>query len=127
MAFLIVEPTGIEHYVSPALEIGAKHLKYYVHTDPDVRIARLKTRMNSDIKAALTNSANAQDVIRVVNTHMDRLQSMLTHELNWGTAANWDRTLFGDKPPQSNLMIILQDVARLNARINAEHIYSFSE
>ena len=122
LAFLIVEPSGIDHYVKPALDVGALHLKYYIHTDPDVRLQRFKQRVLTDVEMAATsdmtrrkmgNHANSME--KVLMGHMDRLVAMMTAELQWGTATNWTRTLFGEKTPEENLKIILRDVdAALN-------------
>lgn len=125
VAFLIVEATGIEHYVKPALDAGAKHLKYYIHTDFDIRLQRLKDRMNKDIEMEMSSTlimdkTKIQRVQKTINSHMDRLHSMLTVEQSWAQAAQWDRILFGDKHPDENTQIILNDLEKINtARIQA--------
>ena len=120
LAFLIVEPSGIDHYVKPALDIGARHLKYFIHTDPEVRLQRFTQRVLSDVKmakAADNNSArmgkSADHTEKVVVSHLDRLISMFTEERKWSTSAEWDRILFGEKSPEYNLDIILSDVKKI--------------
>lgn len=123
MAFLIVEPSGIDHYVKPALEMGAGHLKYYVHTDPEVRIERFKNRVEQDLSKALSQCSDA-DVFgcssKVVKTALSRFQVMLTTEMQWGTAAKWDRILFGETDPKENVDIILSDAKKLFKKLNEE-------
>lgn len=123
MAFLIVEPSGIDHYVKPALEMGAGHLKYYVHTDPEVRIERFKNRVEQDLSKALSQCSDA-DVFKcsckIVKTALSRFQVMLTTEMQWGTAAKWDRILFGENDPKENVNIILSDAKKLFKKLNEE-------
>lgn len=122
-AFLIVEPSGIDHYVQPALDMGSLHLKYYIHTDPAVRLERFKARVLADVQAAGEQDANMQRmgmqqnfVKKALSSHMDRLVGMMTEEVKWGTMHNWDRTLFGDQHPSVNVEIILNDIGRLQVR-----------
>lgn len=121
LTFLIVEPSGIDHYVKPALDVGAVHLKYYIHTDPEVRIQRFRERALRDISEAISFDIQTarydsalekpcNDTIKTISSAFDRFKLMLTTEMNWGQAATWDRILFGDKPPAENLEIILRDV-----------------
>jgi guanylate kinase len=123
MAFLIVEPSGIDHYVKPALDMGAGHLKYYVHTDPEVRFERFKNRVEQDLSKALSQCSDA-DVYncscKIVKTALSRFQVMLTTEMQWGTAAKWDRILFGESDPKENVEIILSDVKKLFKKLNEE-------
>lgn len=123
MAFLIVEPSGIDHYVKPALEMGAGHLKYYVHTDPEVRIERFKKRVNDDLFKELNKRSDQDSFTRaakVLNTSLSRFQLMLTTEMQWGTAAKWDRILFGETDPKENVNIILSDAKKLFTKLNEE-------
>lgn len=119
LAFLIVEPSGIDHYVKPALEAGALHLKYYVHTDPEVRIQRFKNRVITDVQSAAEEDANlkrmgrpAHAVEKTLSGHIDRLVAMHTEEKFWFTSVPWDRVLFGTDSPEHNLRIIMEDVKR---------------
>lgn len=120
MAFLIVEPTGIDHYVRPASEIGALHYKTYVHTDPQIRMKRFRERVEADMLRTLGNAFlqkgtifNHEMVLKEVRTALNRQQQMLTEEMQWATMHNWDRILFGDAKPEENLKIILDDVQKL--------------
>jgi guanylate kinase len=119
VAFLIVEPSGIDHYVKPALDAGAIHLKYYIHTDPQIRLERFKQRVAADLRDAIIADENARRMgkfagaaDKTVASHMDRLVAMLTEELKWGTMYKWDRILFGEKEPAYNLDIIMSDVRK---------------
>ena len=118
IAFLIVEPSGIEHYAQPAIDSGALHLKFYIHTNPEIRIARFKTRVANDIWHAMnvpndkSKSIASDQVQKIVAAHFDRFNSMLTEELDWGTRAQWDRTLFGEQEPAVNLKIMLDHIAK---------------
>ncbi len=121
IAFLIVEPSGIEHYVAPAVELGALHLKYYIHTDFEVRLERFKKRLEADVDKALGKRTNGNvveeqykrdSVQKIISSYTDRLVAMTTEENKWGAAAQWDRTLFGTSAPEDNLKIILSDVEK---------------
>lgn len=119
LVFLIVEPSGIDHYVKPAIDAGALHLKYYIHTDPDVRLERFKQRVLADVQSAGEADANlrrmgkpATVVEKTLSSHIDRLVSMYTEEKSWFTMAHWDRVLFGTDTPEHNLRIIMNDVKR---------------
>lgn len=121
IAFLIVEPNGIEHYVAPALEQGALHLKYYIHTDFEVRFERFKERMAADVDGALSKRTNGniveeqskRDAVqKIITSYTDRLVAMTTEECKWGAAVQWDRVLFGVNSPEDNLKIILSDVEK---------------
>ena len=123
IAFLIVEPSGIDHYVKPALDVGAVWLKYYIHTDPAVRTKRFLDRMMKDVLNAISadilcgkmdshfNEPSAK-TMKTITSYFDRQRAMLTEEMHWGQKAQWSRTLFGDKEPAYNLDIILNDVRK---------------
>ena len=124
LAFLIVEPSGIDHYVQPAIDAGARHIKYYVYTDPAERLSRFKLRVGADIGEALSKRTNGNlleetmksDEVRAkINSSFDRFHSMLTEEKHWGTMHHWDRTLFGTSTPEYNLSIIMRDVEKAQA------------
>jgi guanylate kinase len=121
VAFLIVEPSGIDHYVQPALDIGAIHLKYFIYVDPEVRLERFTARVQADIKKAYSlnfsntlqnNVREREDIQKIVSTSLKRLTAMLTEEKRWGTVTNWTRTLFGTDAPEKNLEIISADCAK---------------
>jgi len=123
VAFLIVEPSGIDNYVKPALDAGAIHLKYYIHTDMDVRLERFKKRILSDVTTASEAHANLKRMGKQSNTiektlfsHIDRLVSMYTEEKNWFASVQWDRVLFGVDLPENNLNIILEDIKKISGR-----------
>jgi len=112
IAFLIVEPTGVEHYAKPAVDVGALHMTVYVDVPLDVRLARFRTRaMNDIIKAAGTMELG--EIEKAVNTVLKRQQSMLTEELSWHTAAKWDLTIDGRDTPEKNLELILNKVGEM--------------
>lgn len=123
IAFLIVEPSGIDHYVKPAVDVGAIWLKYYIHTDPQVRMERFIDRMMKDVHNAvkadiLCGKVDSQftepsaKTLKTVMSYFDRQKAMLTEEMQWGTKANWTRTLFGEKSPEENLTIIQNDIRK---------------
>ena len=123
IAFLIVEPSGIEHYAKPAKDVGAHHLKYFVHTDIETRLVRFKKRMENDLLKINPEGGHLHyfsqplEVLqKIVNIYFDRQRVMLTDEMKWGQAAQWDRFLFGEMDPEKNLAIILRDVEKLHAR-----------
>lgn len=127
VAFLIVEPGGIDHYTQPAKDAGAIHLKYFIHTDMDIRLERLKKRMRADIQQAIIDDSMQQTmatmigrtaalpllsdtIVSAMNPHFDRMAAMLTSEQKWFQMADWTRVLFGKDNPENNLQIILNDV-----------------
>jgi len=123
LAFLIVEPSGIDHYVKPAKDVGALHYKAYVHVDPELRLRRFQERCVADMRKAMlafatpTGAVAAEGlVIKQLNTALSRMKTMLTEEMQWGTMHDWDRTLFGTENPKANLDIILKDVENLKKR-----------
>ena len=127
LAFLIVEPTGLEHYAKPALDSGAKWLKYYVHTDVEVRMERFYERMMQDIGDDIRNDIrngyidswnfdSSSRSAKTIKSYFDRHTAMLTSEVNWGTATDWTRIIFGTDDPKHNLEIILKDVEKCRER-----------
>ena len=121
-AFLIVEPSGIDHYVKPALDVGALHLKYFVWTPLDVRLQRFKDRLEADVLkltagGTVTPSALQSTVRKTLRVGLDRLHAMYTSEEEWVKMNLWDRMLFGEKTsPEENLAIIREDLKNLRER-----------
>ena len=126
IAFLIVEPSGIDHYAKPAIDAGAEHLKFYVHVDPSVRQQRFMDRAMKDIEQALAADAanikvNAQFsskdalVLSTFKSYMDRQRAVCTVESQWYSMVQWDRILFGTESPEINLKIILDTVKQRRA------------
>lgn len=121
LAFLIVEPSGIDHYVQPAKNVGAKHLKYFIHTPQDLVLQRFKLRMVADIDkhflnwlaAAEYGDTDAYDPTSIPLSYVMRLQNILTFESSWYQMAPWDRVLMGIDRPEDNVKIILSDVKKL--------------
>lgn len=121
IAFLIVEPTGIEHYAAPAIEVGALHYKAFIHVDPEVRMQRFKERAKQDLAKAIARNyfdeGNYEtlkaDCFAAQATSISRLEQMLTTEMKWFQVAQWDRVLFGEALPEENLQIILDDIKKL--------------
>jgi guanylate kinase len=119
-AFLIVEPTGIDHYVQPALDMGAVWLKYFVYSKPAVLVERFKRRFDADVLKALDSDIAAaaygdkygtgDKVVSTVKTYTDRLIHLLGPEATWFEAKQWDGILYGDKHPIENLKIIDADI-----------------
>lgn len=107
LAFLIVEPIGIDHYVAPALEVGATHLKVFVDAPEDLRIQRMRERLCADLKAAVDKN-NAELAAECALTHFNRTVSMLTHERMWRSLVEWDLVLDGTEHPAENLAKILR-------------------
>jgi guanylate kinase len=109
-AFLIVEPSGIDHYVKPALDMGAVWLKYFVYTKPEVLVERFKKRFEKDVAKAVNAGASTDGVVGVVKSYTDRLIHLLGPEAEWFHAKQWDGILYGDKHPVENLKIIDADI-----------------
>lgn len=122
MAFLVCEPSGIDHYVKPALDVGALHFKVFVHVDPEVRLKRFRERAIADMSRkhfdsyAQSNTLNATDmIIKEFNTSLNRLTAMLTEETNWFQMHQWDQVVFGVEKPEVNVEIILNAVEKMRA------------
>lgn len=113
-AFLIVEPTGIDHYVKPALDMGAKWLKYFIYIKPEVLVERFKKRFQKDVEYALKTQP-PEIVLSTVSAYTDRLIHLLGPEASWFESQQWDGILYGHKHPAENLGIIQADILyRLN-------------
>jgi guanylate kinase len=114
-AFLIVEPTGINHYVKPALDLGAEWLKYFVYVNLDTRMKRFKSRFESDLRRAveiakLENDGDREGILNIARTYTDRLIFALGPEKSWLDMHSWTRVLKGDDSPAENLRWILRDI-----------------
>ncbi len=115
MAFLIIQPVGMEEYVHCALEMGAMHVKYFVDCPEEIRIARFTERVAADVKLAsvITNRLQRLKTIdKLVSTHMTRFHTMITHESNWKNLHEWDMVLDGIAHPAKNLVRIVSDISR---------------
>jgi guanylate kinase len=118
VAFLIVEPSGIEHYAAPAIEVGALHLKTYVSVDPALRLQRFKDRAAKDLEKAVIQNHEDYAALKAATfkaqfASLSRLETMLTVEKNWFQLCHWDVVLNGDAHPSENLKAILHNVDKL--------------
>ena len=123
IAFLIVEPTGIDHYVKPALDVGASHLKVWIDVPLAVRIKRFAERLGNDvyqqverdIAAARLDSqyeADQSGTVRTMKAGLDRLYAMGSVEQEWHDMVQWDLELSGESSPQFNLKQIMKLVKK---------------
>lgn len=119
IAFLIVEPTGIDHYAAPAIEAGALHYKTFIYVDPVVRMQRFRERAKQDLAKTISMNYDCDyDALKIAClktqlVSLSRLEQMLTTEVKWFEVSQWDRVLFGEEPPEENLKIILKDIEKL--------------
>lgn len=125
VAFLIVEPSGIDHYAAPAVEVGALHFKAFVSVDPAIRLARFKERSLKDMeKAVIQNhedyAALKAATVKAQTVALARLEQMLTTETKWFQMCQWDAVLDGNAEPVNNLHAILHHVAKMRAKANLE-------
>lgn len=112
LAFLIVEPSGIDHYAKPATDIGATHYKIFIETPLETRVERFKARTFEDIRVA-TEAGDGELVDKHVNAYFKRLESMLTYELTWKDMASWSRVIDGRHTTKYNLDLILDDISTI--------------
>lgn len=113
LAFLIVEPEGIDHYVAPALAVGAQHLKFFVDVPLETRLDRLEARVLQDIleiseyfDSYYSSNVKAKaeaDLEKTIASYTTRLQSVLGKELSWKAMHQWDGILNGDVHPSINV------------------------
>ena len=112
IAFLIVEPTGVEHYAKPAVDAGASHMTVYVDVPLEVRLERFKARSMKDLIAAIGDGSDEEAPIEALETILKRHKSMLTEELTWHTASEWDLIVDGRDSPADNLKKILDKITK---------------
>jgi len=112
IAFLIVEPTGVEHYAKPAVDAGASHMTVYVDVPLEVRLERFKSRSTKDLVAAIGDGSDEEAPIKALETILKRHKSMLTEELTWHTASEWDLIVDGRDSPEVNLKKILDKITK---------------
>lgn len=111
LTFLIVEPTGIDHYVQPALDVGARHLKIFVDTPYDIRMSRFMKRFLQDLREICNSSpVDIDKISKCVNTNNSRLESMTAQEQTWKNMHEWDLIIDGQVDPKINLQKILTTV-----------------
>lgn len=122
LTFLIVEPSGIDHYVKPALDVGAIHLKYFITVPQDIRIQRFKKRLDDDLAQIMDTTVNGKNeeiakrcaVQACVEAGLKRYKAMLTVEPGWIDMAAWDGILSGLDSPNHNLSVILGKIQQMN-------------
>jgi guanylate kinase len=110
LAFLIVEPSGIDHYAKPATDIGAHHLKVWVDVPLATRLARFNERSQKDLAKAIGDGSDYEAPAKALNTILKRHTSMLTEEMEWYDMALWDVELNGTDTPGDNLDTIMKQV-----------------
>jgi guanylate kinase len=121
LTFLIVEPSGIDHYVKPALDVGAIHLKYFITAPQSIRLERFKKRLDDDLGQIIHRHAyrdddtmKAEDIRKCVEAGLKRYKAMLTVEPTWIDMAVWDGVLSGLDSPEHNLAMILGKIQQMN-------------
>ena len=122
LTFLIVEPSGIDHYVKPALDVGAIHLKYFINVPQNIRLDRFKKRLDEDLAAVMDRRTyTAHDEIekkcqiqKCVEAGLKRYKAMLTVEPGWIDMAAWDGVLSGLDTPEHNLALIQAKIQQTN-------------
>lgn len=117
MAFLVVEPGGIDHYAKPAIDAGAVHVKAYVHTKPEVRLERFKKRCDQDMIKAIAKSDDyvvlRDAVLKAQAVALSRMEQMLGPEMKWYEMHHWDAVVDGEKSAEENLTAIKWHVNRI--------------
>lgn len=131
IAFLIVEPTGIDHYVKPALDIGAVHLSYFIEVPDEVRYYRFKCRINKDLRNEVKKALDTVEILArqstdkvafgyghtkvksIIDASAVRLEAMMTKETKWKDMHAWTRVLSGLETAEANLDIIISDVKNI--------------
>jgi len=106
VAFLVVEPEGIDHYAAPALEVGALWLRYFIEVPEFIRITRFTDRFVRDVQKCTDPKAQRA----VIDNYIGRFYNMITRETKWKDMHSWNRVLSGSDEPSLNLAQIMKDV-----------------
>lgn len=108
LTFLIVEPTGIDHYVKPALDVGARHFKVFIDTSYETRIKRFFKRFVNDLEVMIKNhDLTTNEIANCVNVNNSRFDAINEQEKHWKGMHQWDLILDGTIHPEENLRKIL--------------------
>lgn len=119
IAFLIVEPFGMEEYVKYAKSIGARHISVFVDAPYEERVARFTARVQQDLardlakwEGQLVHPDMVAGISKFLNATLARHQAMHTVESQWKAQHAWDIILGGLDSPEFNLLKI-QDYLQL--------------
>jgi guanylate kinase len=126
LTFLIVEPSGIDHYVKPALDAGAIHLKYFITVPQTVRLERFKKRLDADLAEVMDRHTptiedelnKKKQIQSCVEMGLKRYKAMLTVEPGWIDLVAWDGVLSGLDSPNHNMSVILGKIQQMNLNSN---------
>ena len=111
LTFLIVEPTGIDHYVKPALDVGAKHFKVFIDTSYETRMHRFFKRFVNDLDKLITNfQLTTFEIANCVKVNNSRFDAISEQEKHWKGLHQWDLILDGTIDPEINLNKILTSI-----------------
>ena len=117
LAFLIVEPLGINSYTKVAKESGAEHLSVFIDVDFETRIKRLNDRFLEDLNKVKHDEEAFKNVFK---NNFNRLILACTSELTWKDSNTWDLVLDGTDDPNTNLMKISDAVDALRIKLKPD-------
>ena len=110
---IIIEPFGIEQYEKFCLNSGVELFKIFVQTLESTRIARLNTRTHDDIQAA-----QSKNYYKIIETHTNRLKSIMGEERRWRTISKWDVKVSGGDGDDSIGISTAKAIADIEIAIN---------
>lgn len=93
---IILEPTGLAIYEQYCKAHNWDIFKVYVHTPEEERITRLNKRTYDELW--LAQSAKVKEII---DTHTNRLLSMVGDERRWLRLSTWDAIVSGENVEQA--------------------------
>ena len=113
VAFLIVEPFGMEEYVKYAKSIGARHISVFVDAPYEERITRFSQRVQADLARDLANWEGQlvhPDMVaglsKFLKATLTRHAAMHAVESQWKAQHAWDIILSGLDSPDVNMLTI---------------------
>jgi len=96
VAFLIVEPTGLERYFKYCKDHNVTPLTIYIHTPDVIRFQRLKDLAENDWGDSLYTESGVDRIIRSA-----------VHEKYWKSLHAWDYILDGTDTEEENYVTIM--------------------
>jgi guanylate kinase len=96
IAFVIVEPGGVDQYAKVCKELGYGHFKLFVDTKQEIIEARMQDRTVSQLSQKELSDTKIEGILR-------RYKEVITgKERDWNKLQDWDLVLDGTMPGFKN-------------------------